>query len=460
MHLVRVEVTDYTGDMQPSASTTSSTQPCDKPKPSKHDLVASQDNDSSAARNFLVLAAYQIAMRTGWIFKTESVITPAVLDFVAGAGWIRGCLPLLNRFGHSIPPLLMARRVKNAPQKKRVFFVTTAMMSGLMLALAALLSFAQRTLTWWVPLAFLVIYTLFFMCIGINHLAFNTLQGKLVATVRRGRLLMVANVVGAVTAVLSAFFLLPIWLDNVAPRYDLLFALAGGMFTVSALLAILLVEWPDGYGDAATSVSRVFLDARTLLQGKIQFRRLAFVGAMFGASMMLFPHYQNLGLQEMQLDLKNLMWWVVIQNIGTGLFSIPAGMVADRWGNRIVLQVALLGVAAAPIAALLLRFANVGGWYCLVFALVGLTPVVLRTLQNFTLELCEPADHPRYLGTLGLCVSLPLFLSPLVGQLIDWVGFEIVFVGICVMVLVGWISTLRLREPRHHVHVSFLQTSD
>jgi len=355
---------------------------------------------------------------------------------------------------------LLARRVKNAPQKKWTLCLTTTLIAALMLAMAALFATAERPIAWWVPMVFLLFYTTFFVCIGVNHLAFNTLQGKLIETTRRGRLLLLANVVGATTAVLCAFFLLPHWLDAETPRFDLLFGMAGCMFAVSALLAAFLVERPDNYREAATSVSRVFVDTATLLRDNVQFRRLAFVGAMFGASMMLFPHYQSLGLQEMHLDLKNLMWWVVIQNIGTGLFSVPAGIVADRRGNRIVLQVALLGIAAAPVVALLLRHANVGAWFCLVFPLVGLTPVVIRTLQNFTLEICEPADHPRYLSTIGLCVSLPLFLSPLVGLLIDLIGFEIVFIGIFLVVLVGWLTTLRLVEPRHHVNVSFLQTSD
>ncbi len=422
--------------------------------------AAAASGAEHTTRNFIVLAGYQIAMRTGWIFKTESVIMPAVLDFVAGQGWIRGLLPLLNRFGHSIPPLLMAQRVKHAPQKKRVFFATTALMTMLIVAMAVLLAGAQRAVAWWMPAIFLAIYTAFFVCIGVNHLAFNTLQGKLVQTIRRGRLLMVANVLGSITAVLSAFYLLPIWLDAQSPRYDMLFFVAGGMFALSTLLVTLLVEQRDDHRETVGVGIRVFSDARQLLRRDRQFRRLAFVGAMFGASMMLFPHYQRLGLHEMRLDLKNLMLWVVIQNIGTGLFSIPAGIVADRRGNRIVLQVALLGVASAPIVALLLRQANVGVWFCLVFPLVGLTPVVIRTLQNFTLELCEPADHPRYLGTLGLCVSLPLFLSPVVGLLIDWIGFGIVFMGICLVVLIGWVITLRLQEPRDHVNVSFLQTSD
>ena len=55
--------------------------------------------------NFCVIALYQVVMRTGWIFKTESVIMPAVLDSLGGSGWLRGLLPPLNRFGQSIPPL-------------------------------------------------------------------------------------------------------------------------------------------------------------------------------------------------------------------------------------------------------------------------------------------------------------------------------------------------------------------
>ena len=37
-------------------------------------------------RNFLVLALYQIVMRIGWIFKTESIVMPAVLDTITGGG--------------------------------------------------------------------------------------------------------------------------------------------------------------------------------------------------------------------------------------------------------------------------------------------------------------------------------------------------------------------------------------
>ena len=79
------------------------------------------------------------------------------------------------------------------------------------------------------------------------------------------------------------------------------------------------------------------------------------------------------------------------------------------------------------------------GLYHFVFILVGLTPVVYRTFQNFALEICTPEDHPRYLSTLGLCMAAPMFFSPLVGLLVDLVGFTVVFLGIAGLVLVGWL---------------------
>ena len=43
---------------------------------------------------------------------------PAFLDYIGGTPWLRGFLPMLNRFGHSVPPILFARRLKVMPRKK------------------------------------------------------------------------------------------------------------------------------------------------------------------------------------------------------------------------------------------------------------------------------------------------------------------------------------------------------
>ena len=77
-------------------------------------------------RNFWILVIYQVVLRAGWIFKTESVVMPHAADALDPSGLARGWLPLLNRFGQSVPPVLAARQVKNLPKKQRAFMTTTA----------------------------------------------------------------------------------------------------------------------------------------------------------------------------------------------------------------------------------------------------------------------------------------------------------------------------------------------
>src|SRR5438094_4006697 len=152
--------------------------------------VSSPPNE---ARNFWILIVYQIVLRAGWIFKTESVVMPHAADALDPTGLARGWLPLLNRFGQSVPPVLAARHVKNLPKKQRAFMTTTAAMT---------LCFLGLTSLWLIPGAaghrsaavlFLVLYALFFSAIGVNQLSATSIQGKHIPHTQRGRLPTIAD---------------------------------------------------------------------------------------------------------------------------------------------------------------------------------------------------------------------------------------------------------------------------
>lgn len=147
----------------------------------------------------------------------------------------------------------------------------------------------------------------------------------------------------------------------------------------------------------------------------------------------------------------DLTKWVIVQNVGTALFSLIAGPLADWRGNRAVLRFSLLGIAAMPLGAIGLSLSGDAGrgWFWAVFVGIGLTPITIKTLYNYTLEIADTEDHPRYLSTLSLCVAVPLLFSPLVGAAVDRVGFEAVFIAVAAAVFSGWLLTWRLAEPRH-----------
>ena len=76
-------------------------------------------------RNTFVLVLSAVFVRIGWVFKTESVIIPAFLDSVSGAGWMRGLLPVLSRTGLALPPFLEAQREEIETNLKPIVMPST-----------------------------------------------------------------------------------------------------------------------------------------------------------------------------------------------------------------------------------------------------------------------------------------------------------------------------------------------
>jgi predicted MFS family arabinose efflux permease len=426
-------------------------------------ILAGDEAKPAEARNFIILVIYQALMRTGWIFKTESVIMPAVLESLAGSPWMLGCLPMLNRFGQSIPPLLIARRIKVLPLKSRAFIGTTTSMTLMFAGMTSLwiLGIDQRPqVASWI---YLLLYAGFFTAVGINQLAYNTLQGKLIRPTRRGRLLMFADVIGVTSAVVCAITLLPQWLHEGSADFEWIFGFSTCLFAAASLMAWQLVEQPDAHDEPRKPLRMLFSGAYRTLRDDANFRRLALVSALFTTSLLLFPFYQSVARTKLDLGFSMLVWWVVSQNAGTGLFSILTGPIADRFGNRRALIIITLLICAAPlVAAILISQEALGKMsFSLVFVLIGLTPVAQKTFNNYTLEIAPPSEHPRYLSTQNLCMAGPLFLSPLAGYLVGVFGFLPVSLVITGLLFSGFLLSFSLIEPRErHPGTAVLTTGD
>lgn len=428
------------------------------PVPQQMDRTA--EIERQGPRNLFVLAMYQVVLRVGWIFKTETVIMPAFLDAIAGAAWIRGFLPVLNRFGQSVPPLLFAERLQHMPRKKWALTITGLLMAVPFLILSPIwlglgwLS-VDRSNQWWLPVVFLTLYALFFTMTGLNQLAFSALQGKLIQANRRGRLLTIAGLVGAISAVLCAWFVLPKWLEREGGGFGLIFAVTALGFLCSGSITLLIREPYDTPPEReSSSLIAHFQRAWETYRSDRNFRRLAWASMLFMSSMMLFPHYQALGREHLGCEQRDLLGWLVAQNLGTGAFSLLTGTIADWYGNRLCVRVCMFLAGLAPLVSLGLAFGQIPGgreMYWLTFLMLGLTPVTVRCLVNYALELVDESGHTRYVSTLTLTMALPFLFSPLVGWLVDLWGFAAVFLGVLVLVIGSGVMTFFLVEPRHAV---------
>lgn len=413
-------------------------------------------------RNLLTLAAFNVTLRFSWIFKTESVLIPRFLDFISGSGFVRGWLPVLARSGQSIVPLMLADRLRRLPLKKRSLLVSSMLMGVCFLTLAAIWLFlgepAEGTAPGWMAPTFLAIYAAFFVVSGMNQLGLGTIQGKLIRPNRRGRLLAIAGITGSVISITLAWFVLQHWLEPPmrlpTGGFVLIFGFAGVGFVLAGLLTLPLREPPDDPSDRpARTVKQAFAEAWDIFCHDVAFRRAAVVAMLFISVQLLFPHFQAFGRRNLEPGTEgfHLMIWIIAQNAAVGFFSWMSGTIADRTGYRLAIRIQVFLCTITPVLALLLTSDSVehgANWFWIAYVFLGLVPVTMKSFVNYALELTDTANHPRYVSTMTLCFAVPFVLSPLVGWLIDLVGFQPMFLAISGTIGLGGLLTFRMSEPR------------
>ena len=298
-------------------------------------------------------------------------------------------------------------------------------------------------------LIFLGLYGLFFCATGLNQLGMNTLQGKLIPPQRRGRLLALSSALGSTLAVLGAWWWMPRWL--VRPGgYGVLFLTSAGLFALALVGLLGVREWAQTppVDEKRTGGLALWWRAPRCYRS---FRLLVLITMLFSSSLFLFPHYQAMARERLGLMGRELMVWVVVQNVALGSVGVLVGSLADRRGTRLALRVLLFLVALGPLWASGLGYGWVPQarrWFWTVFVLLGVTPVTIRMLANYTLELVPVGEHPRFLSLVNFSLAAPFVFSPLVGWMIDLVGYGPVFVCVSVLLLTAAGLTFLLEEPR------------
>ena len=409
--------------------------------------ASSEESYPSEKRNLVVFALNQILMRLGWMFKAESVVIPAFIDIYTSSGTIRGLLPLILRIGQSLPQFLVAQRVARMPKKQGFFILTGFGFTVPWCVLSLTLGFANWSANVIVAI-FLVLCTVHWLMVGCNHLASGTLQGKLISPEKRGRLLAYSNVIGCSLSIALAIYLMPRWLSESDPRYAVIFGVTAGAFGIAALISFGFKELPS-QPEGTAPFFKFLGDALLLLRYDRNFRRFALVILLFYSIWPLFPHYAVFGKRTLGLASSGFVTLIVAQNASNAVGAGIMGNIADRSGNRSVLRLLILISAFTPLLAVAIsRMPSGAQLYWIIFALIGFTPVSARIVTNYTLEIAPQEKHPQYLGVMSLFQAIPLFVSPLVGALIEQFAFEPVFFACSALVALGFLLTFRIAEPR------------
>ena len=385
----------------------------------------------------------------GWVFKTESVIVPAFLDTLSKSDVLRGLLPVSFRLVQSLAQFFLAQRVSQSPFKQPLF---TTSVFGMTLSwlVIAIVAGSGRLPSSVIVVLFLALYTFQCFNFGCNRLVAGTLQGKLIPAEKRGLLLTHGNAIGSILAIAVACRFMYEWLGGDTPSYAAVFGGSAVCYGVAAIVSFYFVESPSPPQKSLPPLQSL-REGLSILRSDRDFRKFAVVAVLFFLSWPLFPHYTVFGQRVLGVDTSHFVAWIVVTNLVAALGFWVIGGIADRRGNRLVLRILLFLSACTPLAAVGLSRISFGvKLYWIIYALLGMIPVLVRIIENYTLEISTEKKHPQYLSVVSLLEACSLLISPLVGLLISKVSFEPVFLGGGVLIATACLLTFWLVEPRNN----------
>lgn len=420
----------------------------DRPVPSRtyHEMVA--DVLAHYRWNFMANLLDGATFWFGLSFISSSTIVPLFISKLSDSPFPVGLAAVIAQGAWFFPQLFTANFVERLPWKKPV-----AVNLGLFLervplwVIVAAAIIAGRSPTW-ALVFFLFGYAWHGLGAGVVATAWQDLYAASIPVERRGILLGLTTFIGTGMGTLGAglsgwiltYFAFPL-------NFVYTFTIAAIGITLSWVFLALIYE-PAQVRPASRPEQHHFRrELADILNRDHNFRRflvarlLLAIGGM-GSGFITVAAVQIWGVSD-----ATVANYTAAMLIGQTAGNLLFGLLADRWGHKLPLE---LGALAGVIAYGLAWLAPSPTWYYLVFGLQGVILGAIITSGILVVMEFSPADRrPTYTGLTNTLLGLTGGGAPLLGVWLARFGYQWLFVLSAILCLVSWLLMhWWVKEPR------------
>jgi MFS family permease len=387
-------------------------------------------------------------------FASFVTIIPLFVSTLTQSAILIGLIPAIHTMGWQLPQLLIANRVSQQSQYKRMLLLITIQERLPFLALALVAWFAPRIGAQTALLLTFLILIWQGLGGGFAATPWQSMIAKIMPSDRRGTFYgtqsAAANLLASLSAIAAGYLL-----SNLDSPLDftLLFLLASIAMGIS-WLAIAQTREPETTPEAPPEDRKSFWRKIALiLKQDTNFRWFLAVRMMSQVALMGFAFYTvyavtELGMNEITVG---ILTGVLL---GTQIVANPLmGWLGDHLGHRLLMMV---GLIAAALSGLLAWLAPGAAWFYPVFILAGVANVSVWTIGlAMILDFGTPAERPAYIGLANTLIAPVTILAPILGGLLAEIyGYPAAFIASAIAGLAtAFIILVLVHDPPRHLAV-------
>jgi MFS family permease len=398
--------------------------------------------------NFIVNVLDGATFWFGISFISATTIVPLFISRLTDSSLPVGLAQSIAQGSWFLPQLFTANVVERLARKKPVVVNLGLFLERVpmwLIVAAALIAGRSPELA---LILFLFGYAWHGLGAGIIATAWQDLLAKCFPVERRGRMLGLTMFVGAATGVLGTRLSTSLLEAHPFPlNFTYVLTIAAIGITVSWFFLALTREPVQATAAPRKSTQQFWASLPEIVRRDHNFRRfltgrmLLSLGAM-GSGFIILA-----GVERWQLPDQIAGVYTMALLVGQTSSNLTFGLLADRFGHKLSLELCALAAAAAFVLAWL---APQPEWYYLVFALIGITQgAIIVSGILVVLEFCPSTRRPTYTGLANTAVGLVSIAAPLFGSGLADVDYGLLF-AVCAAVNLVSFAVLRwwVKEPR------------
>jgi len=406
--------------------------------------------------NVLDLTFYHLGM--SFIYGTT--VLSLYASYLTDSAVLIGLIPAIQGVMFLLPQMLLARKTQSLPRKKWLL-VRISIFERLPYSIIALSIFL------WPDAPREVSYAILMLALitasgagGLGGPAWKAMLAKVIPLDRRGTMFGTSSALGGILGIGGAALSRHILATY---GYPYSFGISFGLCFLSQLISYISVtlnrEPARAPEVSAPSAREYWRNIPRMLKGHPNFLRyligtsLLTFGAM-GTALYIVYGRRTFGISDAMAG--NL---TMVALIGQSLCAPLMGRLADRRGNKWLLEIAGIIIAAAIV---IIALAPSEIWMYPAFILVNAALQASSIAgMGITMEFSSADEIPTFTAMAGTITGVPTLLAPLLGGvLVDVGGFRLLF-GVALAFAVAGFVVMRLlvKEPRSDPQGGMLATS-